>query len=509
MATEIELKLTIAPEHVGKIAKSALLAAATRSKPTTRTVYSVYYDTPERDLARRGMALRLRKVAGHWVQTFKTAGTAQAGLHERGEFEAPAAAQLLNFVALSATPAAELFADATLRSRLHPLFVTEFKRTTRLIESHPGELAEFCVDRGLITSGSRQEVICEIELELKQGEAAHLFGFARALLDEVPLVIENESKAQRGYALLTPAAAAPSKARTPELDGTLSVPNAFQAIAGECVRHYQANERGVASSDDVEYIHQARVAIRRLRSAFSLFRNVAPRTAVEPLVNRVKSLGAILGEARDWDVFLTETLPAITTTFPDHPGFEAMTTSAEHERGAAHDRVRAAVAAPTHTGLLLDLGSQLAAQPWRSALDVDARALEAMSIESFAAMLLERQWKRVRRAGRNLGDLETPQLHALRIEVKKLRYAIEFFEALHARKAVRVFLDHAAELQEVLGTLNDAAVTSQLLDAMATEARPTAEAVGIVRGWVAASAQLGLAHLESAWKRFEDAESYW
>jgi triphosphatase len=236
---------------------------------------------------------------------------------------------------------------------------------------------------------------------------------------------------------------------------------------------------------------------------------VTPRKAVEPLVNRVKALGAILGGARDWDVFVTETLPSITKAFPDHPGFEAIATSAEHERAAARDRVRAAVAAPTHTGLLLELGSQLAAQPWRAALDVDALALEAMSIERFAAMLLDRQWKRVRRGGRNLRELEPAQLHELRIEVKKLRYAMEFFEALHARKAVRAFLDHAAELQEILGTLNDAAVTSQLLDTMATEVRPTAEAVGIVRGWVAASAQLGLAHLESAWKRFEDAESYW
>ena len=64
VATEIELKLAIAPEDVGRLAKSALLAAATRSKPTTRTVYSVYYDTPEHDLAHRGMALRLRKVGG-------------------------------------------------------------------------------------------------------------------------------------------------------------------------------------------------------------------------------------------------------------------------------------------------------------------------------------------------------------------------------------------------------------------------------------------------------------
>jgi len=88
-------------------------------------------------------------------------------------------------------------------------------------------------------------------------------------------------------------------------------------------------------------------------------------------------------------VFLTETLPAIATAFPDHPGFEAIATNAEHERGAAHDRVRAAVATPTHTGCCSTWARSWPHNPGVQPLDVDALALEALSIESFAAMLLE------------------------------------------------------------------------------------------------------------------------
>ena len=106
-------------------------------------------------------------------------------------------------------------------------------------------------------------------------------------------------------------------------------------------------------------------------------------------------------------------------------------------------------------------------------------------------------------------ELEPAQLHALRIEIKKLRYAIEFFEALHARKAVQAFLDHAAELQEILGTLNDATITSQLLDTMATEVRPDGRGGGHRPRLGRRARAAGLAHLESAWKRFEDADSYW
>lgn len=509
MATETELKLAVAPADLKRLAKSTLLAEASRSMPTVRTVYSVYYDTPEQDLACRGMALRLRKVAGRWVQTLKTAGIAQAGLHSRGEFEASTATQLLNFVALAATPAQELFADPQLRARLQPLFVTEFKRSTRLVEIAPDELAELCVDRGKITAGAQHDPISEIELELKQGDPAHLFDFARRLLAEVPLKVENASKAERGYALLTGARSVPSKAQAPALDATMPVPVAFPAIVGECLRQLEANDRGVIASDDVEYVHQARVAIRRLRSAFHLFRKVVPKPAVVQLLNAVKTLGTSLGAARDWDVFVTETLTNAMQAFPDHTGFALLFKRAQRARAAARRQARATIAAPSYAGLLLDIGAQLASQPWRTSLDDAARALESMTIEAFAASILDAQWRRVRRAGKHHRDLAPPELHALRIEVKKLRYAIEFFQALHPRKAVRSFLDHAAELQEILGALNDATITSHLLDTLKGTEHSFVEAVGVLRGWGAARVHDGRTRFDGAWKRFDAAKPYW
>lgn len=509
MATETELKLAVAPADLNRLAKSTLLAEASRSKPTLRTVYSVYYDTPERDLARRGMALRLRKVAGRWVQTLKTAGTAQAGLHSRGEFEASTAAQLLNFVALAATPAQEVFADPQFRARLQPLFVTEFRRSSRMVEIAPDELAELCVDRGKITRGAQQDPISEIELELKQGEPAHLFDFARRLLTEVPLKVENASKAERGYALLAADRSAPSKAQAPALDAAMQVPEAFRTIVWECLRHLQANDAGVIASEDVEYVHQARVAIRRLRSAFHLFRKVVPKTAVAEILDAVKTLGTSLGGARDWDVFVTETLANAMQAFPDHAGFALLSRRAQRARTAARRRARASLATPSYAGLLLDLGAQLASQSWRLALDDEARALESMTIGAFAATILDAQWRRVRRAGKHHRDLGPTELHALRIEVKKLRYAIEFFQSLHPRKAVSSFLDHAAELQEILGALNDATITSHLLDTLTGTDRSFVEAVGVLRGWGAARVHDGKTHFEGAWERFDAAEPYW
>lgn len=509
MATEIELKLALAPEDAARLARSPVLASATRSKPQTRSVYSVYYDTPERDLARRGMALRLRKVGRRWIQTLKTAGKSSAGLHARGEYEAPAAAQLLNFTALAATPAAVLFAAPEFRARLHPAFVTRFRRSTRTVEIFPGEEAELAVDRGTVTAGERETPICEVEIELRRGAPEHLFDFAQLLLKDVDLRLDNVSKAERGYALLAPQPPAPVRAAAPELDPAMSVPEAIRTVVESCVQHLQANEAGVLASEDVEYVHQARVAIRRLRSAFSVFRPVVPKAEVAELLQDLRALGNALGGARDWDVFVTETLPAAEAAFPGHAGLAALRACAESRRAAARARARDAIAARAYTELLLELGSQLAAMPWRTALDAEARATEALPLPAFAARVLARQAKRVRKHARDLEAHAPGELHLLRIEIKKLRYAAEFLQGLYGRRAVRQYLDGLTELQDILGRLNDAAVTEHLLGSLGQVEPDVVHAAGVVLGWTRARAEAGLDHLKHAWKSFESARRFW
>ena len=509
MSIEIELKLSIAPAQVGKLARCPPLIAATRSRPVTRRVYNVYYDTPERDLASHGMALRLRRVGGRWVQTLKAGGGAQTGLHRNGEYEIALAAPLLNFAALASTPAAKLTSQAVFRERLRPMFVTDFRRTARLIEVAPGMSAEFAVDRGTIVAGDAREPICELELELREGEADALFAFALRLLEYVPFTIGMESKAARGFALLTPKPAVPVRAVSPVIARTTSSDDAFVAIARSCLQQLVANDRGVIGSDDVEYIHQARVAIRRLRSAFGLFRTIVPREAVATTLAEVQRVGAALGAARDWDVFVTETLPAVQHAFAADAGIASLSQGAATLRAMRRNEAIATIAAPAYTAMLIEIGRLLASRPWRTALAASAQALVDGPAREFAATLFTRQLRRVRHHGKTLASLTTDELHALRIEIKKLRYAVEFFESLYPRRAVRAFLGGAADLQELLGQLNDATTTGHLLDGIGQDTADLRRAGGIVLGWTAARTITDMAHLGTAWRRFEAARPFW
>jgi triphosphatase len=502
MATEIELKLAIAADDVADLRRSGVLKSATQGRPVTRTLHNIYFDTAGRELAKRGMALRLRKSGRQWIQTFKCGGGSDGGLHLRDEFENVVRTPVLDLAALAATPAAALFADADFLAGLAPAFVTRFRRTTWIVTLAPGETAELALDQGEVTAGAASTPISEVEIELLEGDPAHLFDFARRLLADVPLRLENVTKAERGYRLLAPVGATPVRASPVVLRAAMRVPEAFATVAMGCVHQLQANERGVLASEDPEYIHQARVALRRLRSAFGIFRDALPREHAAALAERLRALGNALGGARDWDVFATETLPPVEAAMPGWSALAGVRSAGEARRREARRIAREAVASSAYTALLLDLVAMLVAlaRPVPPASDADEENEDALL--RFARGALAKREKRVRRAGKGLAVTDLPALHALRIEAKKLRYATEFFQALLPRKRVRAGIASAADLQEILGRVNDAAVTAELLATLAQDDASLSHGTGIVLGWTQARACLALEHFDAAWARF-------
>ena len=98
---------------------------------------------------------------------------------------------------------------------------------------------------------------------------------------EAPLSVGHRSQAEHGYALARPVASHPVKARASGIIATLTAVDAFRTICYACVEHLAANREGALIGEDPEYLHQMRVALRRLRSAFNVFSPLLPEAAVE------------------------------------------------------------------------------------------------------------------------------------------------------------------------------------------------------------------------------------
>ena len=202
------------------------------------------------------------------------------------------------------------------------MFITEVSRTEWQLEYEDGSRIEVALDLGKLKVNQQETEIHEVELELKQGQAHHLFDLALALLADIPLHIENISKAQRGYAYLRPTLIPDiCVAKTINLNAKMPVQKASQLIVSECLRHLQGNQETVVHGTDPEGVHQMHIAVRRLRSALKIFKInsafINSSINSSAFINiELSWLSALLGEVRDWDVFLHETLPAAYRALP-------------------------------------------------------------------------------------------------------------------------------------------------------------------------------------------------
>jgi len=509
MAKEIELKLALDEGRLRALAAAPVVRALASGEPVSKHLKSTYFDTPECALAARRACLRVRSVGGRRVQTVKTSSS-NGPAYLRGEWETEVRSDAPDLAAFAGAPVAELLNRPEIRDRLRELFVTEFTRTTRTLHLPGGSEVELAVDVGEIRANGKRVPIHEAELELKAGTAADLFALARRLHDVQPFRMPTLSKADRGYALVAPAPPPARKAASLHLEPGLTVEQAFRRIAGRCVTHMRANEECAFDGADIEGVHQMRVASRRLRSAIALFRKALPPEWTEGLAARVKWLTQGLGPARDWDVFLAETLDPLQMQIDDD-ALAVLRSRARSARDEAYGAVRAMIEDPRYTRLLLDLGRWLESDGWHVPGAEGERL--ARRIGGASRKILARRYKRVRKAGKRLLELSPEELHKLRIRIKGVRYATDFLGSLYDAKRVKRFTKALKTLQDLLGHVQDVAVTRPLLRSLVEPDDPDAlaleRAIGAVAGWQAAARAKTFARLEGAWSDFRSAGRFW
>lgn len=476
MAEEIELKLALRLQDQPRLRRQALLKTASQRQATT--LDNIYYDTPDLALRRRGIALRLRRQGLLWLQTVKLAGTATAGLSTRPEWETSYNGHF-DFSAIEVKAVRDWLQRPRLLARLTPIFETRFRRTTWHFALPDGGVL-LTLDRGWIIAGGKREAVSELELELADaatGQVAALFALARPLAARLPLTPATRSKAERGYRLHTGAPLQPVKAAAIGLDATLSPPAAFRHIALACLEHLQQNHDGALASDDPEYIHQMRVALRRLFAALRLFAPQLPEALPLTLKNAFRPLAEQLGQVRDLDVLQTEIVAPVIKALPDEPRLAQLSSAITLQRYRARNAVNALLQAPGYGQTLLAALHALFCQ-----LPAEGNPPTA-SLPAFAATQLRRLHKTLGRRARAAHPGDPASLHALRIAVKRLRYALEFLAPLTRGSSSRRSVRRLADVQDTLGQLNDLAQAGTLLMRCASDDPHLREAVTLIGGW--------------------------
>ncbi len=156
------------------------------------------------------------------------------------------------------------------------------------------------------------------------------------------------------------------KAEPIELTSDLTAGQAFRIIARSCLRQFRLNETALARTRDADALHQARVAIRRLRSAFSIFKNVVADEKAETIRRELKELSTLLGEARNLDVYRAH---VIAPELGRNPAADLRTYDRRigQERESAYDKVLAKFATPAFRTFMLELAAWIETGTWSSA----------------------------------------------------------------------------------------------------------------------------------------------
>ena len=488
MNTETELKLRIKPGLVGRLRRHPLLRELKLGAARTQKLRNVYFDTDDLSLRKNRIALRVRHDGSHRVQTLKAPDNGHSGAAQRyREYEAAIDGD---------RPMLDLIADGELRDAL-PAKPDQLKEafTSRITrQTLPLCLAEtqieLAVDRGEIAAADRRERVCEAELELKSGRASRIYELALKLHEQVPFTVEYRSKAARGYDLLLGEAPRPRKAEETALDPAMTAWQGFVAIARACLAQMRANEDCARRGEDAEGVHQLRVGLRRLRAAFSLFSGVLPEEQRRHFVDELRWAQQRLGPARDWDVFIADTLSPLRDRLPEDANLRALSLAASAARAAAYAGAAQALDDRRYTRLQLQLDLWLESGGGDGPAESEEPQPWAQPVDAVARDVLARSHRRLRKLAKRFDQLSDEERHELRIDGKKARYAAEFFRSLFQRKAALRYSERLSELQDRLGSMNDAVVGRRLTDelsAAGAKGRALVErADDVLKGWFAA-----------------------
>jgi triphosphatase len=516
---ERELKLVAPREVLLRLARAPLIEAQAAGPARAQRLESTYFDTGEEELRRHELALRVRRADGRFVQTLKAGGGSV-----RGEWESEVVGLVPDLEVLKG-PARGVPLDGVRAGDLRPVFATSVERTSRelVVPDGNGAMAwiEVALDLGEVEAGGRRLDVAELELELKAGEPSALFRLALALQAEAPLRLETLSKAARGWLLAEDAPPPYRKAARLELAPDVRLEDALAAIFDACLQHFEANVATARDGRESEGVHQLRVALRRLGSALATFKAVLPEARIAAFKGEMRWVLQSLGRARDLDVLKQEMLAPVIAQRPADAGLKRLAAALEAARAEAHGAVREMLEQPRCSRLQLELAAWIAEAGWREGVDEAARAAQTAPLAGFARRLLDERFKAARRKGRDLRALDPAERHRLRIALKKLRYAAEFFQSLYSRKGAKRALKTLSALQDGLGAMNDLRTAEALMEEIAP-ARPApgrgrrrgdgaalAHAKGLVVGWHGARLAEGEDAAAGLWREFARARPFW
>lgn len=466
MSASLALRFVATPHRLAVLQRK--LGKVMEAAPVVSTHSQLYFDTSGTRLRRLGFDLRLERREAHWVQLMRCRKSGE-------EWQAPYVGGF-DFSQWNDASLDKRLNRVKLRNHLIRVFDVRLRRSVWQGKTGLSVLLE----RGAVASGARSTPFARLTLRGPHADREPLFDLAAQLSETVALLPEDDDVVARGYLLLAGHDEAPARAAALDLADDASAREAFAHIATACLSHWIANRDGaVKQPDDPEYVHQLRVAIRRLRAAIQVFRTVLPEEFLAAALPPLRELMASLGRSRDLDVLMQEIVSPVANALPDEPRLQALNERLIERLLQARRQASTQLDRPALGSDLIKLTRQIEALR----LESPSPAIAEVPLREFVDQRLRKRLRAAQRCAEAARNDDPVSLHDLRIAIKRLRYSLEFFSSLLPDGMARKVLRKLAVLQDELGQLNDLASAGALLMANAGDEAPLREAVTLIAGW--------------------------
>lgn len=511
---EVELKLELEPGTAENIKISGPVDGFASGKTATKQLRSIYFDTPDLQLHKARIAARVRKSGRRWIQTVKLGKALSGGLSMPIEIETDVSGPRFQLDLVTDEDIRRQIADCTGGAELVPCFETVMQRSQRDLTREDGTVIEAALDVGEIIAGDHRLPLCELELELKSGGLAALYEAAQALTGSHPFRFSPMSKAERGYRLFLGQGETAVNAGTIGLADSMSVDEAYQHILRSCIDQISAARMVCLTSADNEGPHQLRIGLRRLRTAFKLFRPAIDPRRTCALDQAASRHAAAAGALRDLDVLTDEITVPLAPHVPEGINITLLLDQLDKDRQAARASLTSELGSASFNGFLLDLADYCETSGWRRSGNARQEDCLGQPVTNFASEAIGKRWRKVQKYGQRLDTLSRSERHDMRKALKKFRYGLEFFASLFPGAPRKAFLKQLKRLQDVFGYLNDVAMAERLTatgtgSGRTARAAALAAASGFVLGWHEAQARTAWAEARSGWKEASKAKPCW
>jgi CHAD domain-containing protein len=503
--------LAVSEEQFAAIGALSTLADQPLVRSGERVQEDRYLDTDDFRLHRAGLSLRTRTTDGRTTLTLKEVPgpRERPALADREEVEEALPTSPFDLAHLPDGAIARRIAPLLPARPLHAVAWLRTRRETFRLGLPGGPLAEVALDRVEILpeDGALASPIAsfyEVEVEDLVAGADLALRAAEALQALHGLLPSPLSKLERALAARGLLARARGEERT--FETTLQPGDRFVDAAHRILRkHFEkmkANEPGTRLGEDAEFLHDMRVSTRRMRAALRTFGPAFAERTIAGHDAALRRIARVLGDVRDLDVYL-ERLPEYESLLPPGEAGALAPFAAwlEHRRRQARARMLRYLDSRGHEGFLarferfLDRGS--AKRPKRAA----AREPVVLAAPRRVRKALDRVLKK----GRSIPAKDPPpeDLHRLRIRVKRLRYACEFFADLYGPTMAR-FVRSTVALQDLLGAHQDACVAGDVLRGFAAglpAGRKESVRTAMALGRLIAAQELAAAHAREGFRK--------